>query len=197
MLGYAVTAKIQCANPPMVGRQYPQRRDWWEYFTRIPAPRILVLQDVDPSGAGAGALIGAVHGHILRALGYAGLITDGAVRDLDRIGQISGSAGNFQVFSRYLVPAQGYSHLVEIECDVQVGGVNIQSGTLIHGDRDGFVTIPSGLATAIPPAVERLRLGEQRVISLCQSPSFSVEALKACCDAEYGGADSHAHVLHP
>lgn len=197
MLGHAVTAKVHCANPPMEGRQYPIRRGWWEYLTRIPAPRILVLQDADPSGAGSGALIGAVQGHMLRAFGYEGLLTDGAVRDLDGIGRISGPAGNFQVFSRSLVPALGYAHLVEIGCEVDVGGVAIPSGTLIHGDRDGFVTIPAGLDAAIPQEVERQRAGERRIIAVCQSPSFSVEALKACCDSVYGGADAHAHVLHP
>ena len=47
----------------------------------LPAPRILVVEDVE-SGPGTGSFMGEVHANIYRALGCAGIVTNGAVRDL-------------------------------------------------------------------------------------------------------------------
>src|SRR5689334_9637703 len=80
-VGYAVTARIRTSAPPMSGRSYPDRTDWWNYLLTIPAPRVVVLEDLDRP-AGLGSCAGEVHSHIFRALGCVGLITNGAVRDL-------------------------------------------------------------------------------------------------------------------
>jgi hypothetical protein len=66
MVGYAVTARIRTSAPPMSGRSYPDRTDWWNYLLTIPAPRVVVLEDLDrPPGFGSCA--GEVHSHIFRA----------------------------------------------------------------------------------------------------------------------------------
>src|SRR5690242_1782976 len=45
--GYAVTGRIRTAAPPIANLCYYHRMDWWEYVVRVPAPRIIVLADVD------------------------------------------------------------------------------------------------------------------------------------------------------
>src|SRR5580704_4119338 len=54
MVGYAVTAKIRCSTPPREGRGRVDRTQWWDYILSVPAPRIVVIQDVDEDGPGTG-----------------------------------------------------------------------------------------------------------------------------------------------
>src|SRR5271154_6842787 len=46
--GHAATARVRTSEPPMEGHSYNDRTDWWNHILSIPAPRIVVLEDVDP-----------------------------------------------------------------------------------------------------------------------------------------------------
>jgi len=65
MVGYAATARIRSAEPPMEGRSYYKRTDWWNQLQTIPEPRVVVIEDID-GNKGLGAFIGEVHATILR-----------------------------------------------------------------------------------------------------------------------------------
>ena len=93
MLGYAVTLKVRSSSPPTTGGSYLDRTDWWNFILSLPAPRVVVLQDVD-SKPGEGSLLGEVHANILRALGCMGAVTNGAVRDVP-----AAEAMGFQFFA--------------------------------------------------------------------------------------------------
>src|SRR5882724_1479537 len=80
IVGYAVPVKIRCSAPPPNTHVYTERTDWWNYILKIPAPRVVVIEDVDVQ-PGTGALIGELHANILQALGSVGAITNGVVRD--------------------------------------------------------------------------------------------------------------------
>ena len=71
MLGYAATVKIRGSAPPTADGRYPDRTDWWDYILSLPAPRVLVVQDV-ATRAGLGSLLGAVHVNILARSGLRG-----------------------------------------------------------------------------------------------------------------------------
>src|ERR1039458_6308507 len=47
MVGYAATCKVRSADPPIVGSRYVERTDWWKHICGTPAPRVVVMQDVD------------------------------------------------------------------------------------------------------------------------------------------------------
>src|SRR5579864_4758647 len=68
IVGYASTARIRTAIPPMVGGAYADRFDWWTSIRSASAPRIVVLEDTDPQ-PGVGAMVGEVQGNVLHALG--------------------------------------------------------------------------------------------------------------------------------
>ena len=46
MLGYAVPIKIRGSEPPTVSGAYPDRTDWWKFILSVPAPRVIVIQDM-------------------------------------------------------------------------------------------------------------------------------------------------------
>jgi 4-hydroxy-4-methyl-2-oxoglutarate aldolase len=172
MLGYAVTARVCTSATPMEGNTYYHRTDWWNHVLAIPAPRVVVIEDVDKP-PGVGSLVGKVHANILRALGCVGVVTNGAVRGLNAV-----EPTGFQMFAGNVSPSHAYAHIFEYGGPVEIGELRIHPGDLIHGDLHGVVTIPKEIASQIPDVAARLAEKETQLIGLCRSPDFSVEELR-------------------
>ena len=171
MVGYAVTGRLRSGEPPIGGGTFRDRADFWNSILQVPPPRVLVLEDMDDR-PGRGAFVGNVHASILKALGCVGYVTNGAVRELPSVQAIG-----FQLFAGSVAVSHAYAHIFEIGTIVQVGGLDVRAGDLLHGDRHGVLTVPHQVATRVPAAAERLQRKEDRVIEFCKSQDFSVEGL--------------------
>ena len=171
MLGYAVTARLRSDEVPMKGGTFHDRSDLWNTILQVPAPRILVLEDVGHP-AGRGAFVGDVHASILRALGCVGYLTNGAVRELPSVRTMG-----IQLFAGSVAVSHAYAHIFDIGVAVSVGGIEIKPGDLLHGDRHGVVSVPLEIARQIPSVAATLKAGEESVIEFCRSSSFSVSQL--------------------
>jgi regulator of RNase E activity RraA len=178
MAGYATTIKIRGSAPPSADHLYADRTDWWDYIISLPEPRVVVVQDV-ATRPGLGSLVGAVHMNIFRALHCVGVVTNGSVRDIPA----SESAG-FHLFAGGVAVSHAYVHIVEIGAPVEIGGLKIQSGDLLHGDLHGVQCVPSDIAARIPPVAAQIAAREQALIALCRSPEFSLEKLRAAVTRE-------------
>ena len=174
VIGYAATARIRCEDPPMGGNGYSyyDRSDWWKHILTIPAPRVVVIEDIDER-RGLGAFVGAVHAHILAALGCVALVTDGAVRDIPSIRPMG-----FQLFASNVAVSHAYSHIFDFGGKVHVGGLEIAPGDLVHGDLHGVQTIPLEVAAKVPAAAREILERRRRLIDLCRSGNFSPEKLQ-------------------
>lgn len=173
MIGYAATLVIRGANPPTAGGLYPDRTDWWDYVLTVPAPRVAVVQDTSVQ-PGLASLIGAVHMSILSALGCVGVVTNGAVRDLP-----AAENAHFHYFANSVAVSHAYVHIIAVGKPVELGGLKIQSGDLLHGDWQGVQSVPKDIATKIPAVAADLVAREQAIIALCRSSDFSLEKLRA------------------
>jgi len=171
MVGYAVTARLRSGEPPIVGR-FRDHAEFWNSILDLPAPRILVLEDIDDP-PGRGAFVGDMQAAILKALGSIGYLTNGAVRELPSVRTMG-----VQLFAGNIAVSHAYAHIFEIGAKVNVGGLEVRPGDLLHGDRHGILTVPLEVAARIPAAAERLQQAEQQVINFCRSPDFSVEKLR-------------------
>src|SRR6266446_2820565 len=160
---YAMTARIRCSNPPKDGHAYADRTDWWNCVQSISAPRIVVIQDVDEK-PGTGSLIGEVHAGILMALGCAGVVTNGAVRDLPALAQ-----AGFHVFAGSVAVSHAYAHIVEFGRPVEIGGLAVKPGDLLHADVHGVVSVPVEIAAQIPAAAAKIAERESGVLALCRA----------------------------
>src|SRR5208337_1322549 len=169
MVGYAATIKVRGSAPPTADSRYPDRTDWWDYVLSLPAPRVVVVQDM-ATKIGLGSLLGAVHVNILRALGCVGAVTNGAVRDLPAAEKLG-----FQLFAGSVSVSHAYVHIVEVGGAVEIAGLKIQSGDLLHGDLHGVQSVPLDIAGQISSVAERIKAKEQELIALCQSKNFSLE----------------------
>lgn len=176
MLGYAVTATIRSSTQPIKGGWYYDRVDWWRSFLAVPAPRVIVLQDVDRIPA-FGAFIGEIHANIAAALQCVGCVTNGAVRDLPAIEPLG-----FQLFAGGLSPSHAYAHVVEWGQPVEIGGLKIEQGDLVHGDCHGVHTIPIAVAADVPAIAADLEARERRLIEACRAPGFSIDTLTAALE---------------
>jgi 4-hydroxy-4-methyl-2-oxoglutarate aldolase len=110
---------------------------------------ILVLTSSEPAPV---ALVGELLATQARAHGVAGLLVDGAVRDLDELVAIG-----LPIWARF-VRAQGATKgtVGKLDVAVVVGGATIRPGDLVVLDCDGAVVVPSGrVDEVLPLALER------------------------------------------
>ena len=172
MVGYAVTGRLRSGEPPIVGGSFRDRVDFWNSILEIPAPRILVLEDMDEP-PGRGAFVGDMHAAIIKALGCVGYLTNGAVRELPAV-----RAMGIQLFAGSVAVSHAYAHIFDLGAVVKVGGMEVHPGDLLHGDRHGVLTVPMEFATKIPDVAARLQNVERTVIDFCRSSAFSVAKLR-------------------
>jgi len=171
--GYAVTGRIRTGAPPVSNLCYYQRTDWWQYVARFPAPKILVLSDVDHA-PGTGAFVGEIHAEIGRALGCIGYVTNGVVRDIPAL-----ERNRFQCFASGVCVSHAYGHIVDFGEPVEIGCLKVRPGDILHGDRHGVQSIPREIASRLPGAVRSILDRESQLIELCRAEDFSLEKLVA------------------
>ena len=171
LVGYAATARIRSADPPMEGHSYYARPEWWQSIQTIPEPRVVVIQDVDNS-PGLGAFVGEIHATILMALGCHGIVTNGAVRDLRAL-----QAAGFQMFAGNVSVSHGYAHVFDFGGTVEVGGMNVKPGDLMQGDIHGVQTIPREIAARVPSAANTILQKRRALIESCRSDDFTLGKL--------------------
>jgi len=89
---------------------------------------------------------GGVFAYAVKAAGAAGVVVDGAVRDIEQIGEYQ-----LPTFAKYTVPVTGKARIkVEaINQPVQVDGVLVRPGDIVLGDATGVVCVPLAMAEEI------------------------------------------------
>lgn len=170
-VGFAATGRLRSGEPPIGGGTFRDRAEFWNSILEVPAPRILVLEDIDEH-PGRGAFVGDMHTAILQALGCVAYVTNGAVRELPAV-----HAMGFQLFAGCVAVSHAYAHIFDIGRPVTVGGMEVRPGDLLHGDRHGVLTVPLQIAPRVPAAADRLQRAERKVIDFCRSADFSIAQL--------------------
>jgi 3-hexulose-6-phosphate synthase / 6-phospho-3-hexuloisomerase len=112
-----------------------------EAIDRASAGEVIVID----AGGGTTAIWGELASWSAHGRGVAGVVIDGAVRDLDAILELG-----FPVFSRSVSPNAGEpkGH-GEIGVEVTVGGQRVRPGDWIVGDASGLVVVPRERAQEI------------------------------------------------
>ncbi len=84
----------------------------------------------------------------------------------------------FQFFAREVIVSHAYVHLTSVGNPVTIGGLAIQPGDLLHGDKHGVMHIPHEIAAKIPDAARQIEERERPIIELCQSKDFTPDKLR-------------------
>lgn len=97
---------------------------------------------IDAQGDTTCAILGDNMSFKYQMLGVAGLVIDGAIRDVAEVRELG-----FQIFTRGIIPnGPGKNGPGEINTPVSCGGVLVRPGDLILGDDTGIVVIPQEIA---------------------------------------------------
>lgn len=167
MIGYAVTSRTKAAPPD--GATEDLTADYLRYVAAQPGPKVAVGQDLDDP-PGLGAQFGEVNATIHKKLGCVGHVTDGCPRDLDEVRELG-----FHLFG--LNPCVSHAHvrLVDFGKPVEIAGVEIRPGDLLHGDKHGVCVIPLEIAHRLAEACAEVERREKPLLEICRSDSFDLE----------------------
>lgn len=116
---------------------------------------------VDGGGDTSRALVGEIMTSIARSRHAAGLVIDGAIRDVAAI-----AAGDFPVFAKTAIHRGPYKNGPgEINVPISIGGMTVNPGDIIVGDEDGVVAFPPDVAHDLSKAAHRQILKEQEILA--------------------------------
>jgi 4-hydroxy-4-methyl-2-oxoglutarate aldolase len=160
VVGYACTASIISAEPARQPRTV-SRKAYWEYVRSFRGRRISVIEDLSPTPGGA--YWGEVNASIHKSLDSQGVITNGTVRDIDEVANIG-----FHFFASGVQVSHGFAHLEGFGEPVDVFGLRVNSGDLIHADRHGAVVVPREIATHVADAADRVTICEKPMLAACR-----------------------------
>ena len=94
-----------------------------------------------------------------RQKGIAGVVIDGAVRDVAEIRRI-----RFPVFAKHVVPNAGEPKgFGELNAEIKCGGQDVNPGDWIIGDDNGVVVVPKGHAYEIARRAKEVWKNEERI----------------------------------
>lgn len=181
MVGFAKTVTIRAIQPSVRPSEEARahRLKYLKFISEGPKPSIVVVQDLDDAQAGRGSFWGEVHSTIHQSLGAVGAITNGAVRDVTTL------ADGFQILARKVVPSHAYDHLVDFGGEVNICGMVVKDGDIIHADQHGAVVLPSEAVKKLPAAADLVTRREAVILKACAAPGFNYGALvRALGDAD-------------
>jgi regulator of RNase E activity RraA len=171
MAGYAVTCTADSTTP---GGPYPDgQMPLYQALAAAPKPAVVVIKDIS-SNRSKSCHAGDMMMSLFHRLGAVGLVTDGGVRDLAGVRH---RAPGFQVFSPGTVVSHGNLTIVEVGIVVELCGLKIQPGDLLHGDESGLLTIPLAIASQVVEQAERVWQSESEFVSFITGQDFTLEEM--------------------
>jgi 4-hydroxy-4-methyl-2-oxoglutarate aldolase len=177
VVGYATTATFRSARPAPEGDVYATLADQVEKdLEEVAAPRIVVFQDLDEPPAAA--TFGEVMCTVYKAFGCVGLVTSGAARDLEQVERLG-----FACFASSTIASHGYSRIIDVNVEVQVGGLSIRPGDVLHGDANGVTTIPRDLVSEVALGCQKFMDAEALVLDYARAGAPTVEGLRRAHEA--------------
>ncbi len=171
IIGFARTATIRCTTPYDADQRRRKQLSYYEYVAQPPQPSIAVVQDIDER-PGLGAFWGEVNTHIHYGLGCIGTLTNGSMRDLDAM------HADFQCLAGSLSPSHAWVQVVDTGKPVEIFGMSVANGDIVHADRHGAVVIPKQYLDKLPAAIDLMARREKVLLDVARRPDFDLSALK-------------------
>ena len=180
MVGYARTAKIAAVTPPEEDPAVikERRMNYYRHMSEGPRPAVTVVEDLDYPHA-IGAYWGEINTTVHKGFGIAGALTNGVMRDLGDLPE------GFPVVAGSIGPSHGFVHVKEIGTEVEIFGMTVRDGDLVHADRHGALVIPSEVVPLLEDAIHKLLDTEKLVLDPARADGFDFDAFeKAWADFE-------------
>ncbi len=169
VVGYATTCTIvdyDEKHPP----DPSERFKWIESIANSPKPCVCVVKDMCHR-KGWYSHWGEIVGTQVQVLGASAIITDGAVRDLEAL-----AAMGMKVWSEYVVVSHGHIDVGQADLPVEVGGLVVNPGDILHADCNGVVSIPAEVLDDLPGKIDEVLENERATLKHLREKGYDLEA---------------------
>lgn len=152
--GFAVTCTYGLPDPTVT--QGPSFREVLRAASESPKPVIMVIkQDFPPHLKGKVGLCGGNMATAFRSLGCVGILSDGPSRDLDEVRPMG-----IQYMLTGATPGHGPMAVKAVNTPVEICGMDVCPGDVIHMDENGAVRFPRKYLPQVLENCLRLRQEE-------------------------------------
>lgn len=155
--GPAVTLRYERVDPAAAKRVSPVLGDR-DLYGLAPAGAVAVIDAADQDDH---AVVGEISMAWAAAAGLAGIVVDGAVRDIDALT----AEDALPVWSRARSPrnARGRLDAAELNGPIRLGGGPVRPGDLVVADGNGVAVVPAEHITDVLQRCERAQRAEARM----------------------------------
>ncbi len=155
LLGFAHTVRVRAGDNLLI----------YKALETIRPGEVLV---VDGEGDCARALVGEIIKELAKARGAAGLVIDGALRDVTAL-----AADDFPCYARGVSLKGPYKNGPgEVGVTASIGGMVVAPGDILVGDADGIVAFSPTDARRLAIAVAEIARAEERMLASIQSGTY-------------------------
>lgn len=174
MVGYARTAKIRGLEPPTEPGEIvrARRMAYYKYMSEGPRPTVAVVEDTDYPNC-VSAYWGEINATVHLGFGMSGALTNGVMRDLGDM------PPDFPVVAGSIGPSHAFVHVTDFDCSVELCGLSVKPGDLVHADRHGAVVVPTDVVETLAKAIETLLTNEAIVLEPARGDHFTFEKFEA------------------
>ena len=170
MVGRALTVTMSNAPGPVASRDgYWQM---WDALAAMDGPVVIAIADASGEPHRV-AYAGEVMTTIAMRLGAVGMVTDGALRDVDEV-----HALGFHYFMKYPVVSHANFEITSVGQPIELDGQVVTTGDILHGDANGIVVVPDEVLEGLPASVESVREKEAATMEYVRGDSFDYADLK-------------------
>jgi len=176
--------KMKLAGPIFTARGEATKEDKEEfiqfafqgYSQMIAMPRPVIV--IDSSGDRTSSHWGELLSNAAKAIGAAGTVAVGGVRDVDRILPLG-----YPVFAAFTTPAdiRGRWRYVDFACPLRFGEVVVRPWDYLLGDMNGIAVVPRELVVPVLEAAEKVIDTEEEIRAELQAGNNPLEVY-----AKYG-----------
>lgn len=177
IVGYARTAKIAAVNAPNEAPEVikARRMAYYKHMADAPMPAVAVVEDTDFPDC-IGAYWGEINTTVHKGFGLSGTLTNGVMRDLGDV------PTGYPIIAGSIGPSHGFVHVQEIGTQVEIFGMTVTEGDLIHADRHGALVIPKDVIETLEASIEKLLSTETLILEPARSAEFNFEVFEEAWD---------------
>ena len=179
-VGVAMTCEVDSSTPGSRA-DFELYYELLEQIKRSAAPVVVVAKAVG-SRPDHECIIGDGMAKMMSSVGCVGLVTDGGVRDIEGILTVP-----FGVYARGRTIHHCGVRFKSINRPVEVGGITVKPGELIHANAGGVIKIPPGATAQLPARAAEMHAFEHNAHCVFRNTAMSIRAKRQAVDALVAG----------